>query len=83
MDVERREAFSMEEEQMQSLKKDLVEKFRTAQNTFGNAPKEDADFLKKFSFICTLSFDVYLKKMIIEKMIDGLAQTAQDRKSVV
>lgn len=73
-----REAFSMEEEQMQSLKKDLVEKFRTAQNTFGNAPKEDADFLKKFSFICTLSFDVYLKKMIIEKMIDGLAQTAQD-----
>ena len=68
----------MEEEQMQTLKKDIVDKFRTAQNTFGNAPKEDADFLKKFSFICTLSFDVYLKKMIIEKMIDGLAQTAQD-----
>lgn len=73
-----REAFSMEEKQMQSLKADLVEKFRTAQDTFKNAPQEDVDFLRKFSFICTLSFDVYLKKMIIEKMIDGLGQAARD-----
>ena len=32
----------------------------------------DADFLRKFAFICTLSFDVYLKKLMIEKMIDEL-----------
>lgn len=73
-----REAFSMEEKQMQSLKADLAEKFRTAQDTFKNAPQEDVDFLRRFSFICTLSFDVYLKKMIIEKMIDGLGQAARD-----
>ena len=72
-----REAFSMEERQLQSLKEDVKEKFRIAQETFQNAPERDADFLKKFSFICTLSFDVYLKKMIIEKMIDGLAEAVR------
>lgn len=67
-----REAFGMEEKQLQALKADVVEKFRAAQETFRDAPEGDVDFLQKFSFICALSFDVYLKKMIIEKMIDGL-----------
>lgn len=62
----------MEEKQIQALKADVVEKFRTAQETFQDAPKEDADFLRKFAFVCTLSFDVYLKKMMIEKIIDEL-----------
>ena len=34
---------------------------------------EDQDELKLFAFICSLSFDVYLKKMMIEKIIDELA----------
>lgn len=67
-----REAFSMEEKQMQALKADVREKFMAAQKTFKDAPDEDADFLRKFAFICTLSFDVYLKKLMIEKMIDEL-----------
>lgn len=49
----------------------MDEKFRIAQNTFEDAPAEDRDFLKFFSFICMLSFDVYVKKLLIEKMIDG------------
>ena len=28
--------------------------------------------LKRFSFICLLSFDVYVKKMMIEHIIDGM-----------
>ncbi len=67
-----REAFSMEEKQMQALKADVTEKYKAAQNTFRDAPEEDADFLRKFAFICALSFDVYLKKLMIEKMIDEL-----------
>lgn len=67
-----REAFSMEEKQIQALKADVAEKFRVAQGTFQDAPEEDADFLRKFAFICTLGFDVYLKKLMIEKMIDEL-----------
>jgi len=68
-----REAFSMEEKELQALKEDVAEKFRTAQGTFQDAPEEDADFLRKFAFVCALGFDVYLKKMIIEKIIDGMS----------
>lgn len=68
-----REVFSMEEKQIQALKEDVVRKFRVSQDTFQEAPAEEADFLHKFAFICTLSFDVYVKKLMIEKMIDELA----------
>ena len=68
-----REAFSMEEEQMQALKEDVARKYKAAQETFSSAPEEDVDFLRKFAFICALVFDVYLKKLMIEKMIDELA----------
>ncbi len=71
------EAFGMEEGQIEVLKRDVIEKFKTANQTFGDAPPESQEFLRKFSFICLLSFDVYVKKLIIEKMIDGLAESAQ------
>ena len=68
-----REAFDMEEKQLKAMKEDVVEKFRAAQDAFPGAPKEDSDFLHKFAFICLLGYDVYLKKLMIEKMIDELA----------
>ena len=66
------EVFSMEKEQIESLKKDLLRKYKTAQDTFGDADEEDQANLKIFSFICLLSFDVYVKKMMIEHIIDGM-----------
>ncbi len=66
------EVFGLEREQRDVLKADVDEKFRIAQNTFEEAPAEDREFLKIFSFICMLSFDVYVKKLLIEKMIDGI-----------
>ena len=75
------EVFSMEKEQIESLKKDLLRKYKTAQDTFGDADEEDQANLKRFSFICLLSFDVYVKKMLIEQMIDELrASTDTDTK---
>ena len=69
------EVFSMEKGQIESLQKELLERYEIAQGTFENAPEEDRDFLKLFSFICLLSFDVYVKKMLIEQMIDDLRAT--------
>lgn len=69
-----REVFSMEQMEIETLKEDVIRKYRTAEQTFQNAPGEDADFLKKFSFICALSYDVYVKKLMIEKIVDELAQ---------
>lgn len=68
------EVFSMEKEQIEVLKKELLKDYQTAQNTFTDAPEDEQDFLKLFSFICLLSFDVYMKKTIIEQMIDSLRE---------
>lgn len=64
------EVFRLEKQEVEALKQDVAEKFRQSQNTFTDAPERDQKFLHLFSFICLLSFDVYVKKLIIEKMID-------------
>ena len=74
------EVFSMEKGQIEALQKELVRNYQTAQSTFQDAPEEDQDFLKLFSFICLLSFDVYMKKTIIEQMIDSLRQNDPKKK---
>lgn len=71
------EVFSMEKEQIESLKKDLLRKYKTAQDTFEDAEEGDQENLKRFSFICLLSFDVYVKKMMIEHLIDGMNPAAK------
>lgn len=67
------EVFSMGEDLVKELKEDVRQQYKKTENMFSDAPEEDRDFLQKFSFICRLSFDVYVKKLIIEKMVDELA----------
>ena len=69
-----REAFSLEAAQIEALKADVTEKFKASEATFEEAPEESREFLKKFAFICTLSFDVYVKRLMIEKLVDELAK---------
>ena len=64
------EVFSLEKDEVQYLAKDITKKFNRSKETFKDAPEEDREALQYFSLICMLSFDTYLKKMIIEKMID-------------
>ena len=64
------EVFSLEKEQVEIMKKDVREKFSRASETFWEAPEEERGFLQLFSFICLLSFDVYVKKLLIEKLVD-------------
>jgi hypothetical protein len=66
------EVFTMGYEQIDTLKKQVKEEYEKAMDTFHGAPDEDRDFLRIFSFICLLSFDVYVKKNMIEQIIDGL-----------
>ncbi len=71
------EALQIEKDQMTWLKKDLIRKYRVSEKTFADAPTKDQEFLQMFGFICMLSFDVYMKKLIIEKMVDSLAEHLQ------
>jgi hypothetical protein len=74
------EVFSMEKSQVEKMKDDVIEKYRTASETFTDAPEEDRQFLQVFSFICMLSFDVYVKKQVIEKLIDELPKEEPSKK---
>ena len=74
------EVFGMENAQVDSLKKDILEKYTVSSGTFQDAPKEDQEFLQHFAFICMLSFDVYMKKQLIEKLIDTLPEFSPGKK---
>lgn len=74
------EVFSMEKEQVEALKRDIIKKYGNAQKTFEEAPEEEREFLQIFSFICELSFDVYVKQLLIQKLIDGMKQTENKQK---
>jgi len=65
-----REVFKLEAGEIEFLKKDITDKFRIAEETFPNAPEESQNFLKNFAFICLLSYDVFMKKLMIEKLVD-------------
>lgn len=67
------EVMKLELEQIQPLAKDVTKKFNKSQESFADIPEEDRDFLQKFAFICMLSFDVYVKKQVIEHLIDKMS----------
>lgn len=76
------EVFSLEKEEVAELQENIIKKFATSQNTFKDAPSEDQEILQLFSFISMLSYDVYVKKLLIEKMIDSFkTATTPDEKS--
>ena len=74
------EVFGLEHEEAQHILKDLAKKYKTSSKTFADAPEEEAELLHTFAFICMLSFDVYMKKLIIEQTIDKLPPCPSHRK---
>lgn len=66
------EVFQVGYDQIEALKQHVIAEYECAMGTFEDAPEENREFLKLFSFICFLSFDVYMKKLLIEKLIDEL-----------
>ena len=77
-----REVFTLEDGEMSSIKADITSKFEKAMGTFQDVSDEegDRDYLKLFSFICELSFDVYMKMQMIEKLTDQLRTEHPDPK---
>ena len=73
------EVFSLEREQVEALKKDVMDKFTRAEKTFEKREDEEEDqsFLRFFAFICMLSFDVYVKRLLIEKLLDAYSAYVQ------
>lgn len=68
------EICSLQKSRIDSLAKDVEQIYTDSEGVFADAPEEDREFLQQFSFICSLAFDVYIKKMLIEKLIDQLPE---------
>ena len=66
------EVFQVGYDQIEALKQHVIAEYDCAMGTFEDAPEENREFLKLFSFICFLSFAVYMKKQLIEKLIDEI-----------
>ena len=65
---------NLELSQIEPLAKDVTRKFNKSQESFADAEEADREFLQKFAFICMLSFDVYVKKQVIEQLIDHMSE---------
>ena len=69
------EIFRLGREQSVTLTKEVVRKNEKSRESFKEvSDEEDREFLQTFAFICMLCFDVYMKKQLIEKLIDDSFQ---------
>lgn len=66
------EVFSLEKQQVELLKEEVTREFERSEKMFTESEGREREFLQRFSFICMLSFDVYVKKLLIEKLIDEM-----------
>ena len=74
------EICQLEKSRIDGLAKDVARAYQSAEETFGDRPQDEQEYLRFFSFICNLSFDVYVKKLLIEKLIDDLPDPESSEK---
>lgn len=66
------EIFEIQLSNIDSQVRDIIRKLKKSNETFETVEDEEKRrILTKFSFICMLSFDIWVKKTIIENMIDN------------
>lgn len=73
---------------LQTRRDDLIDQVRQEylkseeffQDFEGQLPEEDIAQLRRFAHICFLSYDVYLKKMVIETLIDNSRKSEDSEK---
>ena len=69
--------------EMVKLEADLKDTYKAAGKTFQDVPEEDAEYLRLFSYICFLSYDVFVKKMLIERLLDEVSEKQQDKEETL
>ena len=75
-----KEIFQLEIDNVDRLKDDICQKYERSFNSFQYSDADNKEYLQLFSFICELCFDVYLKKQMIEKLIDTLPEPNHKKK---
>ena len=69
----------LEKCQMEPFKEELKMHYQKAEELFPDEEYDD-EYTRLFAFICSLSFDVYMKKLLIEKLVDTFYKNDNDEK---
>jgi hypothetical protein len=63
-----------------NLKKDIEKKYKVAiDDTFPDAPEDERAELQLLNFISMLSYDVFMKKLLIETMLDHVESVCMNK----
>ena len=76
------EVCAFEKERTTLLQKDIELMYHNSMETFADINEDDREYLQFFSFICTLSLDVYVKQLLIEKLIDATSTPSEIGKEI-
>lgn len=64
--------------QKSDLIEPLIKEFKNSQNIFGDLESSDRESIETIGLIATLSYDMYIRKRLIEKLIDSLPNSKED-----
>ncbi len=65
------EIYEIEKDQAGSVSRDIVNKAKMAEQTFSDIEDEEQrNYLRKYAYACLLSYDIYMKRQMLERLID-------------
>ncbi len=72
IDVEKiySEIYKMGKGHLEDIQNEVMESYRAAETSFSDVSDEDRTYLQTFSFIGMLCYDIYLRKLIIGRLVD-------------
>ena len=75
------ELFKYVAEDVERFPTDVGRILDETENAFIEAPEEDREMLRRFNVICQLSADIYLRKLLIEKLLDETLGTPESSRN--
>jgi hypothetical protein len=51
-----------------------MRRWKMARDIYGGGNDQEVEYLQVFAFVCLLSFDVYVKKNLIESIVDEISK---------
>ncbi|HBZ52160.1 MAG TPA: hypothetical protein DEO82_00145 [Eubacterium sp.] len=79
--------FKLETKQIADIARSISKQFKLSEESFKDIKDDDErEYLQLFSFICLLSFDIFIKKYMIESLLDDYIskkekKTKEDKKA--
>lgn len=70
----------LEKGRIQDIQEELRKCFLQTESLYKDVEGEEGKYLQIFAFVCSLSFDVYVKKLLIEKLVDEMTPPVLTKK---